>query len=63
MSQISAEFFKNRKWKAKRTFTPDPVRFYPHSREYNIIVIIIYQPVLEYNGYNNKSAYAMHKRF
>ena len=31
--------------KKKRTFAPNPVRFYPHSKEYNITVIITYQPV------------------
>ncbi len=41
-----------------------PVLFcYPHDEEFYTHATIIYHLAIEYNGYNNKSAYAVHKRF
>ena len=35
----------------------------PHDEEFYTHATIIYHLTSKYNGHNNKSAYAMHKRF
>lgn len=48
--------------KAKRTVAP--VLFcLPYNGILLFVDLIIYHLAIEHNGYNNKSAYAVHKRF
>ena len=58
--RVSSLRTENRKQKGHLppSFFCDPIK-----RELNLYGSIIYHLAIEYNGHNNKSAYAMHKRF